>query len=72
MILCEKCIHWQGGRGVQKGVSLCRAHKGQRYAFPEKMGGPHGYAPKNKRCFTDTPPAPVRKKRVRVKRRVTR
>jgi hypothetical protein len=68
VILCETCIHWQGGRGVQKGVSLCAKHKAQRYVYPDALGAPEGYAPKNKRCHQDAPPVPKRK----VRRRVTR
>ena len=68
MILCETCIHFQGGRGVQKGVSLCAKRNAQRYVYPEGITEPHGYAPVNKRCFTDTPPPPKPPKR-KVRRR---
>lgn len=68
MTLCENCIHWQGGKGVQKGVSLCREKNPLRYTYPAKLGDPHGYAPVNKSCFRRTPTKLTRKPRVRVKK----
>ena len=66
MTLCETCINYLGGSGVQRGQSLCRTRSKQRYIYPEALGATEGYAPVNKRCHQTEPPKLTGKVRRRV------
>lgn len=51
--ICENCRHWCVATLNHR--STCILKKRQRYTYPEKLGDPHGWAPREAACFEERP-----------------